>query len=68
MFETAIGDGTILAGLFWVLLALAGLALAVAVAFVLVLSAWRGWDVLAAAGDAWNRVRGAWQAIAERFR
>jgi hypothetical protein len=68
MFETAIGDGTILAGLFWLVIALAGLIVAAAAAFALVMAVWKGWDAVGAVGDAWERARSLWQFIQSRFR
>jgi hypothetical protein len=68
MIETAIGDGTILAGLFWLVLALAGLLIAAAIAFAFVMAVWKGWDVFGAASKAWERIQGFWQTISSRFK
>jgi hypothetical protein len=68
MIETAIGDGTILSGLFWLVIALAGLLVAAAIALAFVMAVWKGWDAFGAASDAWERIRGVWQTISSRFK
>ena len=68
MLETAIGDGTILAGLFWLIVALTGLAIAAGFVVLMVVSAWKGFDLFAAADAIWTRIQALWQSISSRFK
>ena len=52
-----IGDGTILAGLFWLVMALAFLVVVIAGSLLAVAAAWQGWNPFVQLRDLWNRWR-----------
>lgn len=52
-----IGDGTILAGLFWLVMALAFLVVVIAASLLAVAAAWQGWNPLAQLQALWSRWR-----------
>lgn len=67
MIETAIGDGTILSGLFWLVVALTGLLIAVGFVVLMVVSAWTRFDLFASTDAIWTRIQGILQTIRSRF-
>jgi hypothetical protein len=52
-----IGDGTILAGLFWLVMALAFLVVVIAASLLTVAAAWQGWNPFAQLQALWSRWR-----------
>lgn len=66
MIETAIGDGTILSGLFWLVVALTGLIIALGFVVLIVVSAWTRFDLFEALDAIWARVQFLWQFISSR--
>lgn len=55
--ETAIGDGSILSGLFWLLIGASVFVVVAVVAAIVLLTVWRGGDAFAWVKAAWAWVR-----------
>jgi hypothetical protein len=66
MIETAIGDGTILSGLFWLVVSLTGLVIAVGFVVLMVVSMWTRFDLIEAAESVWVRAQMLWQFLQTR--